>query len=394
MKTFLLITGFLIFGLTSAQNSINYKAIIKDSNGNVLDTETISVRFGIIDESTSTTVYREEFASVETNQNGLIILEIGSGSASIGTYNAINWNSGNNYMLKVEVDLQDGSGYVDMGNSPFNAVPFAKVASTIAKIPSRTLEVAGDGLQRLRINSENGITTSLELMRTGAFTDWRIENSSTWLDFLISEDDFSSSEYKFSFHKDGRLGINNSNPIEALHVSGTIRSSDLAGTGTRAVSANASGNLIIDSSPKIQYQSLNTSIFNARTPPGLPAENAYVHSQFLAGASGSVIFDGSLILPHGAVINKMKVFFIDNTSSSNITFKLSRNSNEFNVSTPIATFISSGASSDYRSLETSGDLNHTVNNISNSYVVSINSTNWQAANLMLVTGVLVTYTLP
>ncbi|WP_047549593.1 hypothetical protein [Psychroserpens sp. Hel_I_66] len=387
MKTFLLITGFLIFGLTSAQNSINYKAIIKDSNGNVLDTETISVRFGIIDESTSTTVYREEFASVETNQNGLIILEIGSGSASIGTYNAINWNSGNNYMLKVEVDLQDGSGYVDMGNSPFNAVPFAKVASTIAKIPSRTLEVAGDGLQRLRINSENGITTSLELMRTGAFTDWRIENSSTWLDFLISEDDFSSSEYKFSFHKDGRLGINNSNPVEELDVTGTIRSSDLAGSGTRNLVADAQGNLIVDNQTK--FISINPVAFHAKTPIGVEVATTVITGNALSGQSGDKLFQTNLNIPHGATLTGVWVHYVDNSAASNMTFQMERRPVNNNTFVLVVDGASSGSSSAHR-VYTVSPLGFTnIDNSRYTYIMKVRSTNWQ--NQMYVTGIVISY---
>ncbi|MEM5563499.1 hypothetical protein WNY78_00215 [Psychroserpens sp. AS72] len=387
MKTFLLFTGFLIFGLTSAQNSINYKAIIKDSNGNVLNNETIAVRFGIINESEFTTVYQEQFLSVETDENGLIILEIGEGNPSIGFFENISWNNGDLYALKVELDINDGSGYIDMGTSSFNAVPFSQVATLIANIPSRTLEVAGVGEQKLRINSNDGDLTSLEFLRTGSSTDWKIENSNTWLDFLISESDFLNTNIIFSLHKDGRLGINNSNPVEELDVTGTIRSSDLAGSGTRNVIADAQGNLVTDTQTK--FISINPVAFHAKTPSGVEVASTVITGNGLSGQSGDKLFQTNLNIPHGATLTGVWVHYVDNSAASNMTFQMERRPVNNNTFVLVVDGASSGSSSAHR-VYTVSPLGFTnIDNSTYTYIMKVRSTNWQ--NQMYVTGIVISY---
>jgi len=391
MKLFLFPLAFLIFGITTAQEAINYKAIIKDSNGNVLNNETIAVRFGIINDSETTTVYQEQFLSVETDDNGLIILEIGEGSPTIGFFENIDWNNGDLYALKVEINLNDGSGYVDMGTSSFNAVPFAQVASTIANIPTRTLEVAGVGEQKLRLNSEDGDLTSLEFLSTGSSTDWKIESSNSWLDFLISESDFQNTNIKFSFHKDGRLGINNSNPIEELHVNGTIRSSDLAGSGTRNIVANANGNLMVETtSPTIRYISVNPAAFRPKLFAGQDTSTSYITGDYVAGLSGNKDFQANVSIPHTATIQNVWFYYVDGSAGSDLSFKFQRKALGGNTTSSIINGVSNGSSSANRFLMTTPVNNTIIDNFNYSYILTVSSTNW--ANLMYLTGIVISYT--
>ncbi|WP_152611500.1 hypothetical protein [Psychroserpens damuponensis] len=387
MKSLLLFIGLLMSGLTFTQNSINYKAIIKDSNGNVVNNETIAVRFGIINESESTTVYQEQFLSVVTNENGLIILDIGEGNPSIGFFENINWNNGDLYALTVHVNLNDGSGYIDMGTSSFNSVPFSQVASSIANIPTRTLEISGVGEQKLRINSNDGDLTSLEFLRTGSSTDWKIENSNTWLDLLISESDFQNTSIAFSFHKDGRLGINNSNPIEELDVTGTIRSSDLAGTGSRNVVADAQGNLVISSETK--YISINPVAFHAKTPLGVEVSSTVITGNGLSGQSGDKLFQTNLNIPHGATLTGVTVHYVDNSPTSNMTFQLERRPVNNNTSVLVVDGTSLGSSSAHRFFTVAplGFIN--IDNSTYTYIMKVRSTNWE--NQMYVSGVVISY---
>ena len=105
---------------TYAQQGINYKAIISD-NGVVLQNQAIQVQFSILYDGT--TLEYQETHSTTTDANGIIILNIGEGSAVSGLYNSIHWDWIASHYLKVEIDT--GSGYVDFGTTEFKTVPYA-----------------------------------------------------------------------------------------------------------------------------------------------------------------------------------------------------------------------------------------------------------------------------
>ena len=117
----------LILVITAkAQNKgINYKAKIADNSGNALDMQSVTVQFTILEGNTgSNEVYRETHATT-TDANGIIIINIGEGTAMSGNYNTINWGI-DTHFLKTEIDT--GSGYVEIGNTEFKAVPYALYA--------------------------------------------------------------------------------------------------------------------------------------------------------------------------------------------------------------------------------------------------------------------------
>ena len=139
----------------------NYQAIARDSSGNPLaNIASLPVRIKVLDGADS--VYVETHV-VATNQYGLFALSIGMGTPVFSTFSTIIWVGGS-YSLKVEVDF--GSGYLNMGTQPLLTVPFAMVAGS-ALTGGNTLDQAydqgGRGAGRL-IQADSGaveITTSV-----------------------------------------------------------------------------------------------------------------------------------------------------------------------------------------------------------------------------------------
>jgi hypothetical protein len=120
MKTLqLFLITLSISAIGFAQNGINYKALIKDTNGNVISNQTVDIQFSIL--QASTVVY-EETHNLTTNQNGLVITNIGEGTVISGDFDAIDWAS-DDHFLNVQVDT--GSGLTDLGTTKFMAVPYA-----------------------------------------------------------------------------------------------------------------------------------------------------------------------------------------------------------------------------------------------------------------------------
>lgn len=88
MKKTLLLSLFLFQILFCfAQNGINYKALIKDANGDVVANQGVTIQFQILEGGT-TNVYQET-QNPTTNGKGIVILNIGKGTVDSGNFVAI-----------------------------------------------------------------------------------------------------------------------------------------------------------------------------------------------------------------------------------------------------------------------------------------------------------------
>ena len=110
-----------------AQNGINYKAVIKDASNNIVANTTIDVQFSILQGAGQTNVYQETH-SPTTDDNGLIIINIGEGS-TFDLFSDIDWTGGL-HTLNVQIDV--GAGYVNLGTTQFKNTPYAMHSATSA----------------------------------------------------------------------------------------------------------------------------------------------------------------------------------------------------------------------------------------------------------------------
>src|SRR4051812_1784684 len=120
----LLITVFIISAAAVAQvpQAFNYQAVARDNAGLILSNTALSVRFTVHDSTATGTVEYIETHITQTNLLGLFALQVGQGTPVTGTFAAVNWADGLQY-LQVEVDF--GSGYVSMGTSQLLSVPYS-----------------------------------------------------------------------------------------------------------------------------------------------------------------------------------------------------------------------------------------------------------------------------
>ena len=128
-RTLLTLLSVLFCAITFAQSvpqGINYQAVARDANGAVLMNQTLTIQFSVISDITTSAVSWQETHTVNTNDYGLYTAIIGQGTAtSVGSsaaFDSINWGA-SNHLLKVEVDF--GSGYLDMGTTAFMSVPYS-----------------------------------------------------------------------------------------------------------------------------------------------------------------------------------------------------------------------------------------------------------------------------
>lgn len=130
------IVAFAMFTLKAqVPQGINYQAVARNASGSVLATQAVGVRISVVDGTPTGTVQYSEIYNVTTNQFGLFNVVIGNGVPSTGTFSAVTWASGNKF-IKVEIDPNGGTAYVDMGTTKLQSVPYALYAPQPAIPPS------------------------------------------------------------------------------------------------------------------------------------------------------------------------------------------------------------------------------------------------------------------
>jgi Chaperone of endosialidase/YadA head domain repeat (2 copies) len=153
----------LITVSTFAQQGINYKALIKDGSGNVLASAPVSIQFIIYEGVALTNNVYQESHTVNTDANGIVIVNIGQGTTS-DVFTNINWGN-DQHFLNVQVNI--GSGLVDMGTTEFMAVPYAKQADTATNAANTTS--ANNGLT---IDGNTAIDNGAGWHRSYGATGW------------------------------------------------------------------------------------------------------------------------------------------------------------------------------------------------------------------------------
>lgn len=204
--------------IAQAPAGINYQAIARDDDGDILANRNISIRFTITDGSAGMVQYVERHA-VTTNQFGLVTVIIGTGTQTSGEFEDITWAIISPW-LRVEMDPNGGNQFVILGSSQLMSVPYALYAAS-----SPSSGGLGNG-------SAPGNTPY-----------W---NGSSWI--------VNSSNI---YNNGGDVGINTSAPVGKLHVKGSENITQL----------------IVDGGPG---QSNNNPLFKLRRTNGL--DLMWIHS--------------------------------------------------------------------------------------------------------------------
>lgn len=131
-KTVLLLTICCSLNTAFAQapEKMSYQAIIRNASNTLMTNQAVGMRVSILQGSaTGTEVYKELFnPNPQTNSNGLVTVEIGTGIPLTGTFAGINWANGP-YFIKTETDPTGGTSYTIVGTSQLMSVPYALYAA-------------------------------------------------------------------------------------------------------------------------------------------------------------------------------------------------------------------------------------------------------------------------
>jgi hypothetical protein len=128
MKKLYTLLALVITLITFAQapQGFNYQATVRNSAGVLIVNQNVLVKFNVYQNAANGTIVYSENQSVTTDDLGHINLVVGQGTSNAGTFTNINWGSGS-YFLGIE--LNTGSGYLDMGTTQLMSVPYAFYSS-------------------------------------------------------------------------------------------------------------------------------------------------------------------------------------------------------------------------------------------------------------------------
>jgi hypothetical protein len=130
-KIYSIIAGLLLTVSLFAQapQKMSYQAVIRNSSNALLTSTPVGMQISILQSSSTGTAVYVETQTPSTNANGLVSLEIGTGTIVAGTFAGINWAAGP-YFIKTETDPTGGTAYTIAGTNELMSVPYALFSAT------------------------------------------------------------------------------------------------------------------------------------------------------------------------------------------------------------------------------------------------------------------------
>ncbi len=287
----LLLFSIFAFSANAQIDGISYQAVIIDNNpqeipgvdipANNLPNASLEVKFTIID-NTGSNEY-QEIHKTETDPFGMINLMIGQGEAiggSANQFNQIYWSD--DKTLTVEIDLEDGNGFVLFSEQALTYIPYVKHREIIA---TSTLDVDGATNINNTLDVNNGSTTRLSgdlyVEGTAYFTDGEFQN-------LIVHQNTNLNKLDV----DGISDFNNNVNVTqgaATDLSGTL---DVDGASTLNNNLTVTSNSPTDLSGTLNVDG-RTDINN----------ELFVNQEFQTRLSGQVTVDGPSYLNNFVSVN-------------------------------------------------------------------------------------------
>ncbi|MBN1340177.1 MAG: fibrobacter succinogenes major paralogous domain-containing protein [Bacteroidales bacterium] len=144
----LVLLGQFVTTIISAQTPLafNYQTVVRDNFGELIINQSVSFRIGILQDSINGALIYSETHALTTNEFGLALLKIGTGTVESGVFANISWATAYHF-LKVEIDANGGTNYQFLGISQLLSVPYALHAKNVSNDKDeQTFSVSGDTL--------------------------------------------------------------------------------------------------------------------------------------------------------------------------------------------------------------------------------------------------------
>jgi Concanavalin A-like lectin/glucanases superfamily len=147
-------------GAAPLPQGIPYQAAARDAQGQSLVNAAVNVRFTLHEGAADGAASYAETHALTTNIVGLFNAVFGNGTPEQSAFDSINWAATTKF-LQVEIDL--GEGYVDMGTTQLLSVPYALRSDEAARVKNAGLPIYSNNAAALA-----GGLVAGEMYRTAA----------------------------------------------------------------------------------------------------------------------------------------------------------------------------------------------------------------------------------
>jgi hypothetical protein len=180
----------------------NYQCALRDASGEVAANDVVTMRFTIRQNNAAGAVRYQEIHATTSNEFGLINVDIGAGTVTQFSWSNLDWINFT-YVLQVEVDM--GLGFIDLGTSVFDSVPFALLSE---KSTNMSLNDLYDVETYMGVNEG-------DILRFNADENWWEPQA-----FPSIADGVWSSDATNAWRIGGSIGLGISTPTSKLHLHG------------------------------------------------------------------------------------------------------------------------------------------------------------------------------
>jgi len=137
---------------------MSYQAVIRNTSNQLVTSQQVGIKISIIQGTIDGSAVYSETQTPSSNTNGLISIEIGSGSVVSGVFSAIDWSL-DAYFIKTETDTEGGTNYTITGVSQLLSVPYALHAKTAESISGA---VSFNDLTNVPANLDTDVTDDFD----------------------------------------------------------------------------------------------------------------------------------------------------------------------------------------------------------------------------------------
>ncbi len=127
--TTLIVILFMTGVFAQVPEKMSYQAVVRNTNNNLVTNQLVNMQISILKFAADGVPVYVETQTPMTNANGLLSIEIGTGTVVDGDFAAIDWSTGT-YFIKTEIDPTGGINYSITGVSQLMSVPYALHAKT------------------------------------------------------------------------------------------------------------------------------------------------------------------------------------------------------------------------------------------------------------------------
>ena len=237
MKKFFLVSFGLavIISQLVAQvpQSINYQTVVRNSSGQLVKDQSVSLKFSIhLNSVSGQEVYSEKHVKT-TNQFGIVNLHIGKGTVLSGYFETINWGAGKMF-LKTYLDLSGGDSFTEMGTAEMVSVPYAFYAGSIHVSYENGILTVGDQSVEIGSGGNGGPTGNAVTDYDGNVYGTVSIGTQTWLD-----ENLKSTHYTDGTAISGVFDYNNNPSLSDEY--GKLYTWEAAMNGTGSSTSEPSG---------------------------------------------------------------------------------------------------------------------------------------------------------